>query len=220
MIKVSNVTKYYGGFRALTSMSFDIREGEFIGLLGSNGSGKSTLYRCILGIIDFEGQILVNGKDSLRDGKTVRGHIGYMPQQASLHNDLSVSQTLEFYSELRGGSANEAFGFLERVELSEVRKLRVGELSGGMKQRLSFIVSLIGNPQILLLDEPTVSMDQRSQQIFLSWLGDLRSEGKTVLLSTHLRHDVLSLIDRSLTLDHGKLLETSELLPSLVKIAS
>lgn len=220
MINISHVTKYYGAFRALTSMSFDVHEGEYIGLLGSNGSGKSTLYRCILGIVGFEGQVLVNGKDSFREGKTVRAHIGYMPQQASLHNDLTVSQTLEFYSELRGGSSNEAFGFLERVELSDVSKSKVGELSGGMKQRLSFIVALIGNPQILLLDEPTVSMDWRSQQIFLSWLQDLRSEGKTVLLSTHLRHDVLSLVDRSVTLDHGVLLETAELSPLVVKIAS
>lgn len=132
-----------------------------------------------------------------------------MPQAASLHNDLTVKQTLQFYSDLRGGSIGDAYSFLERVELSEVQQVRVGELSGGMKQRLSFAVAQIGDPQVLLLDEPTVSMDQRSQQILLSWLVELKEGGKTVLLSTHLRQDILSIIDRTITLDHGKIISAS-----------
>jgi len=205
MIKVSEVTKHYGTFCALSAMDFQVRSGECIALLGSNGSGKSTLFRCILGIIPFAGKILVDGKDSLSEGKKVRAQIGYMPQQASLHNDLTVSQTLQFYSELRQAPVNDAFSMLERVELLENAKVKVGELSGGMKQRLSFVVALLGNPKVILLDEPTVSMDQRSQEILLSWLREVKEEGKTILLSTHLRQDILSITTRSLTLDHGQL---------------
>lgn len=209
MISITSLTKYYGTYKALDSMDLDVTSGQCIGLLGSNGSGKSTLYRCILGIIDYSGSVKVDGYDSLAQGKKVRGMIGYMPQAASLHNDLTVKQTLQFYSDLRGGSIADAYSFLERVELSEVQQVRVGELSGGMKQRLSFAVAQIGGPQVLLLDEPTVSMDQRSQQILLSWLVELKEEGKTVLLSTHLRQDILSIIDRTITLDHGKIISAS-----------
>jgi ABC-type multidrug transport system ATPase subunit len=153
--------------------------------------------------------VKVGGYDSLSEGKKVRGMIGYMPQAASLHNDLTVKQTLQFYSDLRGGLITQAYSFLDRVELSEVQQVRVGELSGGMKQRLSFAVAQIGDPKVLLLDEPTVSMDQRSQQILLSWLVELKEGGKTILLSTHLRQDILSIIDRTITLDHGKVISTS-----------
>ena len=219
MIQVLQVTKHYGTFRALDTMNFEVSEGEYVGLLGSNGSGKSTLYRCILGIIPFEGEIRVEGKDSLREGKKVRGLIGYMPQQASLHNDLTVSQTLQFYTALRGGLLKDAYSMLERVELSDIQKLRVGELSGGMKQRLSFIIALIGDPKILLLDEPTVSMDGRSQQIFLTWLRELKEERKTVLLSTHLDQDVLSIMDRTLALDHGQLVNFTNHAPTILKAA-
>src|SRR5689334_15614232 len=190
MINVSEVTKHYGTFCALNAMDFHVRAGECIALLGSNGSGKSTLFRCMLGIIPFAGKILVDGKDSIHQGKKVRASIGYMPQQASLHNDLTVSQTLQFYSELRHAQVNTAYSMLERVELSENTKVRVGELSGGMKQRLSFVIALIGSPKVLLLDEPTVSMDQRSQEILLAWLKELKEEEKTILLSTHLRQDI------------------------------
>jgi len=219
MIQVSEVTKHYGTFCALNGMDLHIGRGECIALLGSNGSGKSTLFRCILGIIPFDGKILVDGKDSLSQGKQVRALIGYMPQQASLHNDLTISQTLQFYSELRHSHVNEAYALLERVELSENAKVRVGELSGGMKQRLSFVVALTGNPNVLLLDEPTVSMDQRSQEILLSWLRELKEDGKTILLSTHLRQDILSLTTRSITLDHGQLVHPVILTPQIMKAA-
>jgi ABC-type multidrug transport system ATPase subunit len=161
----------------------------------------------------------VDGKDSLSEGKKVRGMIGYMPQQASLHNDLTISQTLQFYSELRHAGVNDAYSMLERVELSENAKVRVGELSGGMKQRLSFVVALIGNPKVFLLDEPTVSMDQRSQVILLSWLKELKEEGKTILLSTHLRQDILSITSRSLTLDHGEIVHPLNFEPQIFKAA-
>lgn len=210
MITIDNVTKQYGAFKALDSVSFSVRKGECIGLLGANGSGKSTLYRCILGIHSFEGTIRVGDKDPLSDGKSVRTITGYMPQSPSLHGDLTVKQTLQFYSDLRRGSMTNAQAMLERVELADATKFKVGELSGGMRQRLSFIVALLGDPSVLLLDEPTVSMDQRSQRIMLSWLYELREAGRTIVFSTHLKQEILGIIDRTITLDQGKLASHSE----------
>jgi ABC-type multidrug transport system ATPase subunit len=210
MIKIDNVTKFYGAFKALDDVSFIVRRGECIGLLGSNGSGKSTLYRSILGIHEYEGTIRVADNDPLTNGKQVRKIIGYMPQQPSMHSDLTVKQTLQFYSDLRSGSMTSAYSLLERVELSDVKHLKIGELSGGMKQRLSFVISLLGDPPVLLLDEPTVSMDQRSQRMMLSWLYELRAEGRTIIFSTHLRQEILSIIDRTVTLDQGKVIRHVE----------
>lgn len=209
MISATSLTKYYGTYRALDSINLNVAQGQCIGLLGSNGSGKSTLYRCILGIIGYSGTLTVEGYDTLTDGKSVRKRIGYMPQTPSLHNDLTVNQTLQFYSELRGESITNGMSYLERVELLEVLHAKVGELSGGMKQRLAFTVAQLGDPKVLLLDEPTVSMDQRSQQILLSWLGELKQGGRTILLSTHLRQDILNIIDKTITLDHGRILTGS-----------
>ncbi|HET9136412.1 MAG TPA: ABC transporter ATP-binding protein [Candidatus Kapabacteria bacterium] len=210
MITIDRVTKQYGAFKALDEVSFHVKDGECIGLLGPNGSGKSTLYRCILGTHLYEGTIRIGGKDPLADGKHVRKNIGYMPQQASLHGDLTVRQTLQWYSELRSGSMSNALAMLERVNLSDALKLKVAELSGGMRQRLSFIVALLGDPTYLLLDEPTASMDHRSQRELLTWLYELRSEGKTIIFSTHLEQDILGIIDRTITLDQGKVVSQTE----------
>jgi ABC-type multidrug transport system ATPase subunit len=210
MIRIDNLTKTFGAFRALDDVSFTVREGESLGLLGANGSGKSTLYRCVLGIQLYEGTIRIAEKDPIAEGKQVRKLIGYMPQQPSLHSDLTVKQTLQFYSDLRGGSMRNALSMLERVELSKALQLKVGELSGGMKQRLSFIIALLGDPPILLLDEPTASMDRRSQRILLEWLYELRAEGKTIIFSTHLEQDILKILDRTITLEEGKIASRSE----------
>lgn len=212
MIKIDSLSKYYGKFRALNAVSFEVREGEAVGLLGSNGSGKSTLYRCILGMHLYEGTVRVADHDPLLEGKSVRRIIGYMPQQASLHGDLTVRQTLQFYSDLRGGSMTSALAMLERVELSDAGRFKVSELSGGMKQRLSFIVALLGDPSVLLLDEPTVSMDIRSQRILLDWLFELRQAGRTIVFSTHLKQDILAILDRTVTLDQGSLIAHTDAL--------
>jgi ABC-type multidrug transport system ATPase subunit len=103
-----------------------------------------------------------------------------------------------------------ALSMLERVELSRALQLKVGELSGGMKQRLSFVIALLGDPPILLLDEPTASMDRRSQRILLEWLYELRAEGKTIIFSTHLEQDILKILDRTITLEEGKIASRSE----------
>jgi ABC-type multidrug transport system ATPase subunit len=205
MIRLTGVSKYYGKFRALDQVHFAIGVGEFVVFLGPNGSGKSTLYRCLLGITSFDGSIRIDGKNPLREGKAVRSLIGYMPQHTALHEDLSVEETLSFYAELRGGTKLNAVTLLERTGLRHTMSLKVGELSGGMKQRLSFVTALIGDPSILLLDEPTANMDKASQQLLHVWLMELKEQGKTILVSTHFQNSVLSLADRAITLESGRI---------------
>lgn len=211
MIRVAGVSKYYGKFRALDHLHFAIDAGEFIVFLGPNGSGKSTLYRCLLGITAFDGTIHINGKNPLEEGKAVRSRIGYMPQHTSLHEDMTVGETLAFYAELRGDTKRHATALLERTGLKHTMALKVGELSGGMKQRLAFVTSLIGDPDVLLLDEPTANMDEQSQRLLRLWLMELKEQGKTILVSTHFQNGVLSLADRSITLENGRISRMTQL---------
>jgi ABC-type multidrug transport system ATPase subunit len=204
MIRVTGVTKYYGKFRALDQVQFALGKGEFVVFLGQNGSGKSTLYRCLLGITSYDGTIYVADKNPLKEGKAVRRMIGYMPQHPSLHVDLTVEETLGFYAELRGDTTTSALAMLERTGLRHTLTYKVGELSGGMKQRLAFVTSLIGDPSILLLDEPTANMDERSQHLLDVWLSELKEAGKTILVSTHFQNGLLSLADRTITLASGQ----------------
>jgi len=209
MIRLNGVSKYYGKFRALDQIHAAIGIGELVVFLGPNGSGKSTLYRCLLGITSFDGSIRIDGKDPLKEGKAVRSIIGYMPQNTALHEDLTVEETLSFYAELRGDTRPNVMISLDRIGLGHTLTLKVGELSGGMKQRLSFVTALIGDPELLLLDEPTANMDKASQQLLHTWLVELKEQGKTILVSTHFQNSLLSLADRTITLEEGRIAHMS-----------
>lgn len=211
MIRVIGVTKYYGTFRALDHVHIAVGAGEFVVFLGPNGSGKSTLYRCLLGITAFDGTIQIGGKHPLQEGKAVRRMIGYMPQHTSLHEDMTVEETLGFYAELRNDSQPNARKLLERTGLGHTLALKVGELSGGMKQRLAFATALLGDPQVLLLDEPTANMDEQSQRLLHQWLIELKEQGKTIVVSTHFQNGVLALADRSVTLEQGRISHMTQL---------
>jgi ABC-type multidrug transport system ATPase subunit len=203
MISTQHLTKLYGEIHALNDVSLTIREGEFVALLGPNGSGKSTLFRSLLGIQEYQGRISVNGCDPLRQGKETRKHIGYMPQQSGLHGELSVMETINFYCRVKRSDTTRAMGLLEEVQLDKKLSSKVSELSGGMRQRLAFAVAMLADPQVLLLDEPTASLDSRSQVLILDWLKHLHSKGKTILISTHSKVDIMSLAVRSITLEEG-----------------
>jgi ABC-type multidrug transport system ATPase subunit len=209
MIRLNGVSKYYGKFRAIDQIHAAIGVGELVVFLGPNGSGKSTLYRCLLGITSFDGSVRIDGKNPLKEGKAVRGIIGYMPQNTALHEDLSVEETLSFYAELRADSISNVMASLDRIGLGHTLTLKVGELSGGMKQRLSFVTALIGDPDLLLLDEPTANMDKASQELLHIWLVELKDQGKTILVSTHFQNSLLSLADRTITLEEGRIAQMS-----------
>jgi len=205
MIKVRNLTKKYSGFRALNDLSFTVEPNRFAVFLGSNGSGKSTLFRCLAGITDYEGDIKVAGEDPNENGKSVRSRIGFMSQFCGLHSDLTIDETLKFYSSLRKIKNGNYYDMLKRSSLFERKSDKVGSLSGGMKQRLLFIISLLGNPEILILDEPLASLDLASFKLLIQWLKELKESGKTILVSTHLGHEIHSLADQFIVLDEGRI---------------
>ncbi|MDP4198643.1 MAG: ABC transporter ATP-binding protein [Bacteroidota bacterium] len=208
MIQIKELYKYFGSLKVLTGLDASISAGELVVLLGPNGCGKSTLFRCLLGLTDYEGMIQVNGLSPIERGKEVRKRVGYMPQQCGLHLDISVEETLEFYALLRQSDASLAFRLLERVSLAGKRHMKVGELSGGMKQRLAYVVSAFSKPNVLLLDEPIANLDRDSQSLILSHLLELREQKTTILLSTHQKHGMLDVADRSLVLAEGRLWDT------------
>ena len=212
IIDIKTLEKRFGLVEVLKGLDLEVPAGELLVLLGPNGSGKSTLFRSMLGLIDFDGDILIDGKSPIAQGKAVRSEIGYMPQQCGLHLDLTIEETLGFYAMVRKTDIEPAFRLLEKVSLGHVRHLRVGELSGGMRQRLAYVVAAFSSPKILILDEPIANLDRESQSHILSHLLELHEQKCTILLSTHLQHDLLEFADRSLVMEEGRLWE-----PALLK---
>lgn len=209
MIRVEGVSKAYGPVLALDDVSMQVAPGEVVLLLGANGAGKSTLIRCILGVVDYAGAIGVQGLDPLRQGKEVRRRIGYMPQAGGLHDDLTVAETLDFYGALRGLPAAGQDALLEDVGLASAATRRVGELSGGMRQRLGFAVARLGEPPILVLDEPSVSLDRDGCRLLGRRVRELADTGVAVLLSTHAEASLAGMADRRVVLDQGRRLDVA-----------
>lgn len=208
MISVQGVTKRYGKRSVLRGVSLDARPGEITLLLGANGAGKSTLLRCVLGIVDFAGAVSVCGQNPLTDGPAVRAHVGYMPQNGGLHPDLSVAETMEFYAAIRRSDVARIAPLLREAGLADETQTRVADLSGGMRQRLGFAVALLSDPDVLILDEPTASLDAAGRRWIADRLQQLAAEGRTILVSTHVGHQLIGAGARCLTLEDGRLIES------------
>jgi len=203
VIAIQDLTKTYGRRQALAHVTVQVRAGEITLLLGANGAGKSTLLRCLLGVTDFEGDIRVRGLDPRADGPSVRALIGYMPQTGGLHPESTVDETLQFYAEIRRVPRERCAVLLKEAGLTEHASTRVGELSGGMRQRLGFAVALLTNPSVLVLDEPSASLDARSREWLASRLRAYADTGCAVLVSTHAGQELLDAGDRQITLEDG-----------------
>ena len=208
MIQAKCIDKFYGNTPVLTDLSLAIEPGEFIALLGANGSGKSTLIRCILGLTSFRGDLHVTGLDPRSYGPQVRARIGYMPQSGSLHTDMTVDETMQFHGSFRGVPAEEREALLSSVQLLGYRDRLVGQLSGGLQQRLSFAVARLGAPSLMLLDEPTANLDSESRSVLTRALERLHAAGTTIVMTTHIRSDVASLADRAILLESGSAIES------------
>lgn len=205
MIEIRNLSKRYGPTVVLDRLDLRVGSGEVVFLLGDNGTGKSTLFRCMLGLTGYAGTIRIGGHDPLSEGRRVRERMGYMPQDDGLHGDLSVADTMSFYARLRGASAGAADELLEDVRLGDAADRRVDQISGGMRQRLAFALAQVGGPDVLLLDEPTASLDGLSREHLMERIRRLAESGKTVLLSTHSGIGDLAGSSRALLLRDGKL---------------
>jgi len=207
MIAIRNVTKRYGTRAALADVSVTIGRGEIALLLGANGAGKSTLLRCLLGITDYEGSISIDGLDPLADGCAVRAAIGYMPQSGGLHGDLTVRDTMTLYARIRRASADRGAVLLQEAGLGPHLDTLVGELSGGMRQRLGFALALLPDPRILVLDEPSASLDAASRRWLAGRLRAAAAEGRTVIVSTHAGQELIDAGDRTIVLESGSVVE-------------
>ena len=206
VIQILDVHKRFGRIGVLNGVTFDVRPGQSIALWGSNGAGKTTLIRCLLGLIDFTGDIRVAGLDVRRHGKSARRMIGYVPQELALYDDFRLTEAAYFMARLKGADPRACGPILADLGLAGHERKRVRELSGGMKQRLALGIALLNNPPVLVLDEPTSNLDTAGRAALMELLLDLKRSGKTILFISHRPEEVAGLADRVLTLEHGKLL--------------
>ena len=203
VIIVRDLSKHFKKNAALSHINFEINEGEAVALWGPNGAGKTTLLRCLLGILDYEGQVEILGMDVKRQGKSVRSLIGYVPQEIRLHLDQTVRETALFYAALRKTSKTRVEALLSEWGLSSERKKPAQDLSGGMKQKLALVITLLSDPPIILLDELTSHLDAVTRNDFEAALEKLKSAGKTLMFCSHRESEVEKIAHRAIILEGG-----------------
>lgn len=209
-IEINNLSKRYkNGVTALEDISFAVGSGVF-GLLGHNGAGKTTLMKALVTVLEpSAGTIRICGYDTKKQGEQVRRNIGYLPQELAMYPALSVFDFVNYMAELKGVYDKKAVNaVLEQVEMLEFSKRKIGQLSGGMKRRVGIAQALVGNPQILIVDEPTAGLDPEERVRFRGVLSRFAKDGKTVLLSTHIVEDVHQICEELAVLRKGYLFYT------------
>lgn len=192
-IKLNNIIKKYGDFKAVDSINLDIQSGEMLGLVGPNGSGKTTLLKLILGIlkptignIEVDGQVLDESK-----WKEYKRGVGYMPERVSFYDNLTGIETLKFFGHIKGGSIDNIKDVLERLFTKEILNKSVGSYSKGMRQRLNFAQSIINDPNILIFDEPTSGLDPIGIREFYDILGGIiKRKNPIIILSSHILAEI------------------------------
>ena len=206
VIKVANLTKYYGKFKALDNVELEIPQGRIIGLLGKNGAGKSTFMRCILGFLKHEGKIEILGKTIKRHQESVHEDIAFIPDVNSLDDRLTVKQTMDYVSAINSSWNHEkAKELLASSDLNPIQK--VGTLSKGMKTKLYLLITLSLDVKILLLDEPTLGLDiVFRKEFFNTILGEFYDETKTIIISTHQVEEVAQILQDIIFIDEGKII--------------
>ncbi len=218
VIRVSEINKTFGSVRAVCGLSFEVEQGACFGLLGSNGAGKTTMMKMIYGKAtrdkSCQGQIDVFGYDPARDELAVKYLSGVVPQEDNLDEELNVIQNLLIYSKfyaLPTRVARERIAsLLAFLELSDKAKSKIKELSGGMKRRLVIARALLNDPKLLILDEPTTGLDPQVRHVIWEKLRQLRSQGTTILLTTHYMEEAFQICDTVLIMDKGeKVMEDS-----------
>lgn len=209
MIEVKNVTKKYGKFKAVDDISFTVKDGEVVGFLGPNGAGKSTTMNMITGFIEpTEGTIIVNGYDIMKKTKKAKKQIGYMPESTPLYFELTVKEFVTYMAELklveRKNRKEEVEKVINDTGLKDVENKLIKNLSRGYKQRTSMAGALVGNPDVLILDEPTVGLDPK-QIIEIRNLIKKLGEKHTVILSSHILSEISQICERVIIINKGKI---------------
>jgi ABC-2 type transport system ATP-binding protein len=211
MLQVEQLSKRYGDRLAVNAVSFAIAAGETVGLLGPNGAGKTTVIAMISGIARPDsGQVSLDGVRVTQDANVLKRRVGLVPQDLALYDELSAWANLQLFGGLYGLSAERlrqrADDALALVGLTGRRNERVKTFSGGMKRRLNIAGALLHDPDLILLDEPTVGVDPQSRNAIFDNLEALKRRGKTLLYTTHYMEEAERLCDRVLILDHGRIL--------------
>jgi ABC-2 type transport system ATP-binding protein len=211
MLQVDRLSKRYGDRVAVNAISFSIAQGETVGLLGPNGAGKTTAISMISGITRPDGgEVSLGGVSLVQNANALKRHVGLVPQDLALYEELSASANLQLFGGLYGlGTAElqpRAKSALTLVGLADRDADRVKTFSGGMKRRLNIAGALLHDPDLILLDEPTVGVDPQSRNAIFENLEELKRRGKTLLYTTHYMEEAERLCDRVLILDHGQIL--------------
>jgi ABC-2 type transport system ATP-binding protein len=209
LIQVENLTKRYGQHVAVDSISFTVEAGEILGFLGPNGAGKSTTMNILTGYISAtEGKALIDGIDILEQPEEAKKRIGYLPEFPPLYGDMTVTEYLDFVSEIKGVKAADKKKNMERImdltKIGDVRGRLIKNLSKGYKQRVGLAQSLTGNPDVLILDEPTVGLDPK-QIIEIRNLIKVLGKDHTVILSSHILPEVSAVCERVIIINKGKI---------------
>lgn len=225
IIEVKNLTKKYKELKAVDDLSFDVHEGEILGLLGPNGSGKSTTINCLLSLLNYsKGSIKIFGKEMKPNAYELKSKIGVVFQEVSVFDELTVYENIDYFcglyisdKEKRKKCIEEAINL---VGLEDFKKFYPKKLSGGLLRRLNIACGIAHKPKLIFLDEPTVAVDPQSRNNILDGIKKLRDDGATIVYTTHYMEEVEILCDRVIILDKGKILAagTSDELKELAKI--
>lgn len=209
MITVKNVTKKYGKFKAVDNISFEINDGEIVGLLGPNGAGKSTTMNILTGFIEpTEGEVIINGYNISKKPKKAKKCIGYMPEGVPLYKDMTVKEFVTYMAELKGVKKEQIKESVDQAIqdtwLQNVRKVLIKNLSKGYKQRVSMAGALVGNPEIIILDEPTVGLDPK-QIIEIRNLIKKLGKNHTLIISSHILSEISQICEKVIIINKGQI---------------
>lgn len=210
MIEVKNVTKKYPNTKAVDNISFEVKDGEVVGLLGPNGAGKTTTMNMITGFIEpTEGQIVINEFDIVKKSKKAKKQIGYMPEGVPLYTELTPREFVSYMADLKEVKAKEKKQMVDKVleetGLESVQNKLIKNLSRGYKQRVSMAGALVGDPDVIILDEPTVGLDPKQITEIRSLIKELGKK-HTVILSSHILSEVSQICERVIIINHGKII--------------
>jgi ABC-2 type transport system ATP-binding protein len=205
IISVKDLVKNYGSFHAVKGISFEVMEGEIFGLLGPNGAGKSTTLEIIETLrTKTSGKVIVDGIDLDKDPQQIKKIIGVQLQSSGFYPNLNLLQLIDLFSGLYNRKVD-AFQLLDLVDLRDKAKAKVKELSGGQKQRFSIATTLINDPRIVFLDEPTTGLDPQARRNLWDLVKNIRAKGTTVIITTHYMDEAEFLCDRVAIIDSGRI---------------
>jgi ABC-2 type transport system ATP-binding protein len=209
MIEINNLVKRYGDKKAVNGISFTVNDDEVLGFLGPNGAGKTTTMNIITGYLSStSGTVKVNGHDILEEPELAKKEIGYLPENPPLYTDMTVSEYLDFICDLKGVAKSKRKHMLERiislVKISDVTDRLIGNLSKGYKQRVGIAQAMVGDPSILILDEPTVGLDP-NQIIEIRKLIKSLSKSHSIIISSHILPEIQEIADRVVIINKGKI---------------